>query len=152
MMFSDNDLLWMRHALALANAAALRQEVPVGAVLVLDDSIIGEGSNHPIAACDPTAHAEIAALRQGAQHLKNYRLINTTLYVTLEPCLMCVGALVHARVKRVVYGAVDPKAGAVNSAFKLGSAEQFNHWIIYEGGLLAEECGQILIDFFKARR
>lgn len=151
-MFSDNDISWMNHALALAKAAALRQEVPVGAVLVLDNRIIGEGSNSPIGHCDPTAHAEINALRQGAQHLSNYRLVNTTLYVTLEPCVMCVGALVHARVKRVVYGAKDPKAGAVMSAFTLGVAEPFNHRIDYEGGLLAEECGKLLVDFFKARR
>ncbi len=151
-MFSDNDLFWMRHALALAQDAALRQEVPVGAVLVLNDAIIGEASNCPIGQCDPTAHAEILTLRAAAQNVKNYRLNNTTLYVTLEPCVMCVGALVHARVKRVVYGAADPKAGAVVSAFQLGAAQPFNHRIIYESGLLAEECGQMLSHFFKARR
>lgn len=151
-MFSDNDLFWMRHALALAKDAANRQEVPVGAVLVLDETIIGEGSNRPIGDCDPTAHAEIVALRQSAKYLKNYRLLNATLYVTLEPCVMCIGALVHARVKRVVFGAADPKAGAVMSAFQLGAAQQFNHRVVYEGGLLAGECGQMLSDFFKARR
>ncbi len=151
-MFSDNDLSWMRHALQLAKDAANRQEVPVGAVLVLDEVIIGEGSNRPIGECDPTAHAEIIALRQGAKNIKNYRLVNATLYVTLEPCVMCVGALVHARVKRVVFGAADPKAGAVMSAFQMGAAQQFNHRVVYEGGLLAEECGQLLSDFFKARR
>lgn len=152
MIFSDQDTIWMRHALSLAREAALRQEVPVGAVLVFDGSIIGEGSNRPIESCDPTAHAEIDALRQGAQRVKNYRLVNATLYVTLEPCVMCVGVLVHARVKRVVYGASDPKAGAVVSAFPMGAAEGFNHRIIYDGGLLAKECGQVLVDFFKARR
>lgn len=151
-MFSDNDVFWMHHALALAEEACNRQEVPVGAVLVLDDKIIGEGSNRPIGSCDPTAHAEIIALRQGAQHLKNYRLINSTLYITLEPCVMCLGAIVHARVKRVVFGATDPKAGAVISVFPMGSAQQFNHHVGYEGGLLAEQSSKMLSDFFRARR
>ncbi len=151
-MFSDNDLSWMHHALALAKDASNRQEVPVGAALVLNEKIIGEGSNCPIGTCDPTAHAEIVALRQGAHSLKNYRLVNATLYVTLEPCVMCIGAMVHARIKRVVFGATDPKAGAVTSVFQLGIAQQFNHHIIYEGGLLAEQCGQMLSDFFRARR
>src|SRR5580692_706357 len=130
-MFSENDLSWMHHALALAKDAANRQEVPVGAVLVLDETMIGEGSNRPIGECDPTAHAEIVALRQGAQSLKNYRLVNSTLYITLEPCLMCVGAIVHARVKRVVFGATDPKTGAVNSVFQLGESDRFNHRVEY---------------------
>lgn len=151
-MFSDQDLSWMQHALSLAKEAANRQEVPVGAVLVLDNQIISEGANSPIKMHDPTAHAEIIALRQAAEKIGNYRLINTTLYVTLEPCVMCVGALVHARVKRVVFGASDPKVGAVSSVFQLGSSQQFNHRINFEGGLLAEQCGQLLSDFFKARR
>lgn len=151
-MFSDNDVFWMRHALYLAEAAANLQEVPVGAVLVLDDKAIGEGSNCPIRLCDPTAHAEIIALRQGAQNLKNYRLVNSTLYITLEPCIMCVGAIVHARIKRVVFGATDPKAGAVMSVFPMGAAQQFNHHVGYEGGLLAEQCSKILSDFFRVRR
>ena len=151
-MFSEIDLHWMQRAYALANEAAKMQEVPVGAVLVLEGAVIGEGSNRPITTSDPTAHAEIIALRQGALHLKNYRLVDTTLYVTLEPCIMCVGAIVHARVKRVVFGAADPKAGAVMSAFQLGAEEQLNHRVIYEGGLLANECGKLLSDFFKDRR
>lgn len=151
-MFSDNDIFWMHHALALAQEAGDQQEVPVGAVLILDDKAIGEGSNRPIGACDPTAHAEIIALRQSAQYLKNYRLVNTTLYTTLEPCVMCLGAIVHARVKRVVFGATDPKAGAVTSVFSLGTAQQFNHHIDYAGGLLAEQCGKILNNFFRTKR
>jgi len=151
-VFSDNDIFWMHHALALAQEACNRQEVPVGAVMILDNKVIGEGSNHPIGLCDPTAHAEIIALRQGAQHLKNYRLVNSTLYITLEPCIMCLGAIVHARVKRVVFGATDPKAGAVVSVFPMGSAQQFNHHVDYEGGLLAEQSSKMLSDFFRARR
>jgi tRNA(adenine34) deaminase len=151
-MFSDKDLFYMQHALALAKNAANRQEVPVGAVLVLDETIIGEGSNSPIGKCDPTAHAEIMALRQGAQFLKNYRLVNSTLYITLEPCLMCVGAIVHSRVKRVVFGAADPKTGAVTSVFQLGATQLLNHFVKYESGLLAEQCGQVLSDFFKDKR
>ncbi len=151
-MFSDNDLFWMQQALALAKEAGKMQEVPVGAVLVHDEAIIGEGSNRPIGAGDPTAHAEIIALREGAKHLKNYRLVNTTLYVTLEPCIMCVGAIVHARVKRVVFGASDPKAGAVTSVFQMGAEVRLNHRVVYEGGLLAKECGQLLSDFFRERR
>lgn len=151
-MFSDQDFIWMQHALALAKEAANQQEVPVGAVLVLNEKIIAEGKNCPISACDPSAHAEIVALRQGAKSINNYRLVNSTLYVTLEPCVMCVGALVHARVKRVVFGAADPKAGAVKSAFQLGDSNFFNHRIVYEGGLLAEQCGQLLSDFFKTKR
>ncbi|MCC2666974.1 MAG: tadA [Gammaproteobacteria bacterium] len=151
-MISEQDIQWMRHALQLAEFAVTQQEVPVGAVLISDNSIIGEGSNCPIRLCDPTAHAEIIALRQGARHLNNYRLINSTLYVTLEPCMMCVGAIVHARVKRVVYGALDPKAGAIVSAFDIGTTQKLNHKVLYEGGALGKECGQILSDFFQARR
>jgi tRNA(adenine34) deaminase len=148
-----SDLVWMRHALNLAATAARQQEVPVGAVLVAEDnSILAESANCPIGACDPTAHAEIVALRQGARLSNNYRLINSTLYVTLEPCLMCVGAIVHARVKRVIFGAFDPKAGAVTSVFQLGLCNSLNHKVIYEGGLLAEQSGQLLTGFFRARR
>jgi tRNA(adenine34) deaminase len=151
-MFSDRDLYWMQSALRLAQAAAEQQEVPVGAILTLEDKIIGEGYNSPIDHRDPTAHAEILALREGARRLKNYRLPETTLYVTLEPCLMCVGALVHARVKRVVFGACDPKGGAVVSVFSLGESHLLNHQVDYQGGLLSEKCGHLLSDFFRARR
>lgn len=150
--FSAQDLQWMQHAIGLAKQAALLQEVPVGAVLVHDNEIIGEGFNRPITTHDATAHAEIVALRNGAEKIKNYRLVNTTLYVTLEPCLMCVGAMVHARVQRVVFGAPDPKTGAVQSVFQLGQSSQFNHQIQYAGGLLADECGALLREFFRARR
>lgn len=149
-MHSDDDC--MRHAIALAQRAAAQGEVPVGAVLVKDDVLIAEGWNQPISACDPTAHAEIVALRAAAKQLGNYRLPGTTLYVTLEPCAMCVGALVHARVARVVFGASDPKSGAVSSALALGDSDKFNHRITWQGGVLAQECGEPLRAFFRQRR
>lgn len=151
-MFTPEDEHYMQRAIELARIAAKNQEVPVGALLVLDHKVIGEGFNHPIQAHDPSAHAEIIALRQGAIQLQNYRIIHSTLYVTLEPCLMCVGAIVHARVRRVVYGASDPKTGAVNSVFKLGETQSLNHQVEYLGGLFAEECGEILRRFFRERR
>jgi len=144
-MFTNEDIHWMQHALHLAKQAAQHQEVPVGAVLVLDNKLIAEGANSPITLCDPTAHAEILALRQGAKVLNNYRLINTTLYVTLEPCVMCIGAMTHARVARVVYGAKDPKAISVET-------RQLNHSVQYDGGLLESECAALLTTFFQARR
>ncbi len=149
---SDQDLIYMQRAIQLAEMAAEHQEVPVGAVLVLDNQIIGEGWNHPIATHDPSAHAEMIALRRGAEQIKNYRILQSTLYVTLEPCIMCVGAIVHARVQRVVYGASDPRTGAVKSAFDLGDSSLFNHRVKYENGLLAEECGGLLRKFFRERR
>lgn len=149
-MLSDEH--WMRHALSLAERARDEGEVPVGAVLVLDDDIIGEGWNRPIASHDPTAHAEIAALRAGAARLGNYRVCNTTLYVTLEPCVMCAGAIVHARVTRLVFGACDPKAGAGGSVFDILSAGKLNHHVLCEGGVLAEESALLLSTFFKMRR
>jgi tRNA(adenine34) deaminase len=149
---TQSDLFYMQQAITLAKTAAANQEVPVGAVLVLENNIVGSGWNHPIQACDPTAHAEIIALREGATTIGNYRLLNTTLYVTLEPCIMCVGAIVHARVKRVVFGAFDPKAGAVQSVFPMSGATKLNHRVEYMGGLLAEECGKFLTDFFRERR
>lgn len=147
-----NDLQWMQHALSLAQMAERNNEVPVGAVLVLNNKVIGEGSNCPISTCDPSAHAEMVALRAGAKTINNYRLTDTTLYITLEPCIMCIGAIIHARVKRVVFGAYDPRTGAVTSAFQMKDDQQLNHRVIYEGGLLAEECGKLLSNFFKARR
>lgn len=149
-MLSDAD--WMRHALRLAERARAEGEVPVGAVLVVNGEMIGEGWNRPIACPDPTAHAEILALRAGARHLGNYRLSNATLYATLEPCVMCAGAMVHARLSRLVFGAHDLKAGAAGSVFDILGSPLLNHRVIFEGGLLAEECGEVLTHFFKARR
>lgn len=148
----ENDIVWMQHAIRLAETAAQHGEVPVGAVLVLDNQIIGEGWNRPISQHDPSAHAEIVALRDAANKIKNYRLVDTTMYVTLEPCLMCVGALVHARVKRVVFGASDPKTGAVQSMFQLGESQKFNHQIQYTSGVLSVQCGELLRQFFQKRR
>jgi len=147
------DVAFMREALALAERAAAEGEVPVGAVLVRDGAVIGRGWNRPVASHDPTAHAEIGALRDAAERLGNYRLPGTTLYVTLEPCPMCAGAIVHARVARVVYGARDPRTGAAGSVFDLlPSDERFNHRVSCEGGVLVQPCGDLLRAFFRARR
>lgn len=142
----------MRAALELAREAATVDEVPVGAVVVMDGQIVGRGFNQPILRHDPTAHAEIMALRDAAHHLGNYRLPNSTLYVTLEPCVMCSGAIMHARVERVVFGARDPKTGAAGSVIDLYGEERLNHHARIEGGVLAEECGVLLTGFFAARR
>jgi len=142
----------MREALALAQQAADAGEVPVGAVVVKDGEIVGRGFNRPISAHDPTSHAEIEALRDAARRLGNYRLAECELYVTLEPCAMCVGAMFHARLARVVYGARDPKTGACGSVIDLPAAASLNHHAIFEGGLLAEECGALLKQFFASRR
>ncbi|HVT34250.1 MAG TPA: tRNA adenosine(34) deaminase TadA [Nevskiaceae bacterium] len=151
-MQPDDDERWMRHALALAQRARDAGEVPVGAVLVHGDELIGEGWNQPIGAHDPSAHAEMVALRAGAQKLGNYRLTGSTLYVTLEPCVMCAGAIVHARVQRLVYGAADPKAGAVQSVYDVIANPRLNHRVEWSGGVLEADCGDILREFFKARR
>lgn len=142
----------MRRALELARRAQDEGEVPVGAVVVLDEKIVGEGWNRPISASDPTAHAEIQAMRAAATTRKNYRLVGATLYVTLEPCAMCVGAMFHARIRRVVFGAADPKTGAAGSALDLFSQENINHHALVHGGVLAAECGALLSDFFASRR
>lgn len=142
----------MRVALDLAREAATVDEVPVGAVLVVGDEIVGRGFNQPISRHDPTAHAEIMALRDAAQRLGNYRLPGSTLYVTLEPCVMCTGAIMHARVERIVYGARDPKTGAAGSVVDLYSEARLNHHAQIEGGVLAEESSRLLSDFFAARR
>lgn len=142
----------MRRALELAHAGEALGEVPVGAVLVQDGVIIGEGFNAPITRHDPTAHAEVVALRAAAEFAGNYRLENTTLYVTLEPCTMCVGALVHARVARVVFAAAEPKAGSLVSARRQLESGYYNHVFVFEGGLLADEAGTMLSDFFRRRR
>lgn len=143
---------WMRHAIILAQRAQTQGEVPVGAVIVKDGICIAEGWNQPIIQHDPSAHAEIDVLRKAGNILQNYRLPNTCLYVTLEPCLMCVGAIIHARIAKLFIGANDPKQGAVYSAFNLADAGFLNHKINWSSGLLATECGQLLTDFFKNRR
>ena len=148
----DEDARWMRHALELAESAQAAGEVPVGAVVVREGELLGEGRNAPIGARDPTAHAEILALRAAAQRADNYRLPGTTLYVTLEPCPMCVGAMVHARVARLVYGASDPRTGAAGGALDLVSDPSHNHRIGVTGGVLADECADRLRAFFRARR
>ena len=142
----------MRHALRLARQAAAEDEVPVGAVLVRDGELLAEGRNRPITAIDPSAHAEMACIRDAARRIGNYRLTGTTLYVTLEPCVMCVGALVHARVQRLVYAASEPRTGAVESRFRLLADGLHNHQVTVEGGLLGEESARLLRDFFRARR
>ena len=149
-MPSDTD--FMRQALSLARQAADRGEVPVGAVLVRGSEVIGEGANRPIHNHDPTAHAEIIALRDAAQRVGGYRLNDSTLYVTLEPCIMCASALVHARVSRVVFGAWDPKAGGAGSIADIFAIPALNHRVDVFGGVLAEECGELLSAFFRARR
>jgi len=148
-----SDAAWMQQALAQAQIAAERDEVPVGAVLVdAAGELIAAGHNQPISACDPSAHAEIVVLRAAAQKLGNYRLPDTTLYVTLEPCTMCVGALVHARVRRLVYGAAEPKTGAIESAQRLFETGKFNHQPELEAGVLANECSALLSQFFAKKR
>ncbi|MEK6550736.1 MAG: tRNA adenosine(34) deaminase TadA [Pseudomonadota bacterium] len=149
---STQDLQYMRRALELARHAETAGEVPVGAVVVLNGEAIGEGWNQPIAASDPSAHAEMVALRAAARQARNYRLTGATLYVTLEPCAMCAGAMVHARIARVVYGAADPKAGAAGSVFSLLDSDRLNHRAETVGGVLAEECGELLKRFFQSRR
>lgn len=143
---------WINSALSLAQRAAQQQEVPVGALVVYNDQVVGEGWNQPIGLCDPSAHAEIMALRQAATRLGNYRLLETTLYVTLEPCAMCLGAMLQARIKNLVFGAWDLKAGAVRSVFQILEAPQLNHKITWQGGILADQCATLLKDFFRSKR
>lgn len=142
----------MERALELAREAQRAGEVPVGAVVVKEGVIVGEGWNRPISTNDPTAHAEIVALREAAERLTTYRLLDTTLYVTLEPCPMCAGAMVHSRVKRLVYAATDPRAGAAGTIFNIVQHPSLNHRVECEGGVMAEECGAMLRAFFVARR
>lgn len=143
---------YMMHAIELAERAAEHHEVPVGAVLVRDNSVIAEGWNRPIGSHDPTAHAEMAVLRSAGIALGNYRLPGTTLYVTLEPCLMCAGAMIHARIDRLVFGAFDPKTGAAGSVFDIFASGRVNHVVEVQGGILAAECAVLLSEFFKLRR
>ena len=147
-----SDATYMGEALALARQAAAAGEVPVGAVVVKDGAVIGRGHNHPVAAHDPTAHAEVVAMRDAAARLGNYRLVDCTLYVTLEPCAMCAGAIMHARLGRVVYGAADPKAGACGSVVNLFAESRLNHHATVAGGMMAEEAGKLLQEFFSMRR
>jgi tRNA(adenine34) deaminase len=148
----SSDEAWMTAALALARTAQARGEVPVGAIVVKDGAIVGRGGNAPIAGNDPTAHAEIAALREAGRTLGNYRLPGCELFVTLEPCAMCAGAMLHARIARLVYGARDPKTGACGSVIDLFANERLNHHARVDSGVLADECGGLLADFFAARR
>jgi tRNA(adenine34) deaminase len=151
-MQTTQDEAWMRYALRLAERAQAHGEVPVGAVLVQNDLCIAEGWNQPIATHDATAHAEMVAIRHAGSVLKNYRLCDTTLYVTLEPCVMCMGAISHSRIKRLVFAATDPKRGAVCSALELTAAPFLNHVVQWQGGILEQECSTLLKTFFKARR
>jgi tRNA(adenine34) deaminase len=146
------DQFFMRRAIELAREAEAAGEVPVGAVVVHDGAILAEGFNRPISTRDPTAHAEMVALRAAAARLDNYRLLRTTLYVTLEPCAMCAGAMVHARVERLVYAAPDPRAGAAGSVFNVVQNPALNHRLDVDAGVLGDECGSLLRDFFLARR
>jgi len=147
-----NDEYWMLKALHLAHKAEAAGEVPVGAVLIKDNQIIAEGWNQPITSHDATSHAEIMAMRAAGKKLNNYRLIDTTMYVTLEPCSMCVGAMIHARVSKVVYGAPEPRTGALGGALNLLEANQHNHFFAVEAGVLAEESKTLLQSFFRSRR
>ena len=148
----EPDLRWMQYALSLADKAEQQGEIPVGAVLVQGDKVLGEGWNQSITLSDPSAHAEMMALRAAAKTINNYRLPNTTLYVTLEPCPMCAGLLVHSRVERLVFGAYDNKTGAAGSVMDLCRHSVLNHQLVVEGGVMAAECGAKLSDFFRMRR
>lgn len=150
--WSEPDKKFMRAALAEAKVAEQLGEVPVGALVVRNGAVIGAGLNRPVQDSDPTAHAEIIAMRAAATAEQNYRLAGTTLYVTLEPCAMCIGAMLHARIQRLVFGAYDLQAGAAGSVIDLCNNRKFNHRIEVNGGLLAEECGQLLTRFFSGRR
>lgn len=147
-----NDAYWMKQALELARQAEAGDEVPVGAIVLKGDEVIGRGCNQPIGSSDPTSHAEIMAIREAARYENNYRLPGATLYVTLEPCAMCAGAIVHARIDRVVFGAYDPKSGAAGSVFDLLPNNSFNHQPEVTGGVMEEQCSEMLKAFFKKRR
>ena len=151
-IFLNNDSAFMRQALDLAQQAASIEEVPVGAIVVANGEVIGRGFNCPIDSNDPTAHAEIVAMRDAANNLGNYRLSGCELYVTIEPCTMCLGAMVHARIKRVIFGALEPRAGAFASNPMLMDADHFNHKIEWSGGVLEQDCSELIKEFFKGRR
>jgi tRNA(adenine34) deaminase len=147
-----SDIDFMKQALRLAQSASEKGEVPVGAIITLDGNIISEGENCPIGSHDPSAHAEIIALRNAAAKLKNYRLPGTTMYVTLEPCIMCMGAIIHARVQRVVFGAYDPKTGAAESRYSIGNDQRLNHHLEISSGICESDCATLLKNFFRKRR
>jgi tRNA(adenine34) deaminase len=151
-IFLQNDSAFMRQALDLAQQAASKEEVPVGAIVVANGEVIGRGFNCPIDSNDPTAHAEIVAMRDAAKNLCNYRLSGCELYVTIEPCTMCLGAMVHARIKRVIFGALEPRAGAFASNPMLMDADHFNHKVEWSGGVLEQDCSELIKEFFKGRR
>lgn len=151
-MVEQADIEFMRQALALAQSADQLNEVPVGALVVLNGEIIGRGYNQPISGCDPTAHAEVLALREAAQYCQNYRLVDADLYVTIEPCSMCAGAIVHSRIRRVIYGAQEPKAGAVDSQQQFFQLPWLNHRVEVVGGVLEAECSAAISRFFARRR
>ena len=151
-MSMSTDEFYMAKALQLAEQAGAIGEVPVGAILVKDGEIVGEGFNQPISGCDPTAHAEIVAMRNAAKNLNNYRLNDCDLYVTIEPCTMCVGAMVHGRIRRVLFGALEPRAGALQSQLQLMDQSHYNHSIEWQGGVLAQECGDLISSFFRRKR
>ena len=148
----SSDIEFMRRAIVLAEQAAAVGEVPVGALVVKDGEIIAEGYNQPITSCDPTGHAEIIAMRAASAALQNYRLSGCDLYVTIEPCTMCVGAMIHARIGKIVFGALEPRAGALESQLRLMDENHYNHSIEWQGGVLAEECGAIISNFFRRKR
>ncbi len=147
-----SDDFWMGFALEEANLARQKEEVPIGAIILLHNEIIGSGHNQPIKSCDPTAHAEIIALREAAQQIENYRLSEATMYVTIEPCAMCAGAIVNARINRLVFGAIEPRQGAVSSVFQICSHSSLNHQVNITAGIREAECKEIMQLFFKARR
>lgn len=149
---AERHIHWMHLALKRARKSALAGEVPVGAVLVHQEHLVASAGNCPIGSHDPTAHAEILAIREAAQRIGNYRMPGTTLYVTLEPCIMCMGAIIQARIDRLVFGAHDPKAGAAESCYHIGSDALLNHTLIIESGILADKCGEILKEFFQGKR
>ena len=151
-MSMSTDEFYMAKALQLAEQAGAIGEVPVGAILVKDGEIVGEGFNQPISGCDPTAHAEVVAMRNAAKNLNNYRLSDCDLYVTIEPCTMCVGAMVHGRIRRVLFGALEPRAGALQSQLQLMDQSHYNHSIEWQGGVLAQECGDLISSFFRRKR